>query len=46
MDENKIRPYFRNSNSELISIGESLIRQKNKKQLIYLKEEISFRKKS
>jgi len=34
MDENKIRPYFRNSNSELISIGESLIRQKNKRQLI------------
>lgn len=46
MDENKIRPYFRNSNSELISIGESLIRQKNKRQLIYLKEEISFRKKA
>ena len=46
MDENKTRPYFRNSNSELISIGESLIRQKNKRQLIYLKEEISFRKKA
>ena len=46
MDEKKIRPYFRKSNNELISLGESLIRQKNKRQLIYLKEEISFRKKA
>ena len=46
MDEKKIRPYFRKSNNELISLGESLIRQKNKIQLIYLKEEISFRKKA
>jgi len=46
MDEKKIRPYFTKSNNELISLGETLIRQKNKRQLIYLKEEISFRKKA